>query len=379
VRQFAVEIGEIERYPCALRGAEEGIHMRLANASTIRNIDFAPGGIAGTGSLSPRARRTLKVYVVLVKMSFGGVAAPMGAIADAVFRSSNGESKSIRTVERAHEELIAKGYIRTANYRPGERAKGALIFFNMAAFTYWTQKQTGPVYPLPTSSHNVVSRETMCDNSTPTTSCRASEFTTERSQVTPQYLTKSENNKHRAGARAIKTSSRSRRKKNAVLFSLGCVLSVVGDLHRADRRAARARADCEVKALAGGVELVNPSGVDWAYWETRWDEMSIAVRESTIHREILPLLLGRPTPPPAILTASPPPELEELAAAEPPPTSEQIRAVREALEERFTLRESNPAPAPPAANYPEVDSSDSDMRLLIEARERCRARCVNGG
>lgn len=353
--------------------------MRLANASTIRNIDFAPGGIAGTGSLSPRARRTLKVYVVLVKMSFGGVAAPMGAIADAVFRSSNGESKSIRTVERAHEELIEKGYIRTANYRPGERAKGALIFFNMAAFTYWTQKQTGPVYPLPTSSHNVVSRETMCDNSAPTTSCRASEFTTERSQVTPQYPTKSVNDKPRAGARAIKTSSR--RKKNAVLFSLGCVLSVVGDLHRADRRAARARADCEVKALAGGVELVNPSGVDWAYWEKRWGEMSIAVRESTIHREILPLLLGRPTPPPAIPATSPPPEeLEELAAAEPPPTAEQIRAVREALEERFTLpRESNPAPAPPAANYPEVDASDPDMRLLLEARERCRARCVNGG
>lgn len=364
--------------------------MRLANASTIRNIDFAPGGIAGTGSLSPRARRTLKVYVVLVKMSFGGVAAPMGAIADAVFRSSNGESKSIRTVERAHEELIEKGYIRTANYRPGERAKGALIVFNMAAFTYWTQKQTGPVYPLPTSSHNVVSRETMCDNSAPTTSCRASEFTTERSQVTPQYTTKSVNDKPRAGARANDThgknatpkvaSQKPRKRKNAVLFSLGCVLSVVGDLHRADRRAARARADCEVKALAGGVELVNPSGVDWAYWEKRWGEMSIAVRESTIHREILPLLLGRSTPPPAIPATSPPPEeLEELAAAEPSPTAEQIRSVREALEERFTLpRESNPAPAP-AANYPEVDASDPDMRLLLEARERCRARCVNSG
>lgn len=335
---------------------------RLATADRIRSIDFARSGIGGTGSLSPRARRTLAVYVALVKMGYGGISAPMGAIADAVYRCSHGEAESIRTLQRAHPELEERGFIRCANYRPHERTHGALIYFNLDAFSYWTGRV---VQPLHTQSHNVVSHETMCDNSPHTTSCHPPDRTRTNSQVIPNILPSS-NKEPRAGARAIKTSSR--RKKNAVLFSLGCVLSVVGDLHRADRRAARARADCEVKALAGGVELVNPSGVDWAFWEKRWGEMSIAVRESTIHREILPLLLGRPTPPPAIPATFPPPEeLEELAASEPPPTSEQIRSVREALEGRCDESTS-------PAEYPDIDTSDPDMQLLIEVRDRYRAR-----
>lgn len=352
---------------------------RIATADRIRTIDFARSGIGGTGSLSPRARRTLAVYVVLIRMGYDAVSSPMGAIADAVHRSSHGEAGSIRTLQRANRELEKRGFIRCAAFRPGERARGALIWFRLSAFAYWTQKKTGSVFPLPKSSHNVVSREKMCDNSPRATSCHPPDRTSEKSVPSSQDPTEIENYKPRAGARAIKTSFR--QKKNAVLFSLGCVLSIVGNLHRTDRKAARARADCEVKAIAGGVELVNPSGVDWAYWDQRWPDMPIAVRESTIRREILPLLLGRPTPPPAIPATSPPPEeLEELAAAEPPPTAEQIRAVREALEERFTLpRESNPAPAPAPANYPEVDASDPDLRLLLEARERCRSRCVNGG
>ena len=136
--------------------------MRLANASRIRTIDFARSGIAGTGSLSPRARRTLAVYVALVKMGFDGVAAPMGAIADAVYRSSHGEAGSIRTLQRAHPELEARGFICCANFRPRGRTKGALIRFNLDAFSYWTGRKTQNIQPLPTSSHNVVSRETMC-------------------------------------------------------------------------------------------------------------------------------------------------------------------------------------------------------------------------
>lgn len=342
--------------------------MRLASAHKIRSIDFARSGIAGTGTLSPRARRTLAVYLVLVKMDFGGVAAPMGAIADAIYRSSHGEAGSVRTLQRANSELEEQGYIRSANYRPGERARGAMIYFNLEAFSYWTQRRTGPVVPLPTPAHNVVSHETMCDNDSHTTDCRASEVTTHRSRVTSQDSVISSNNKPRAGARANNTNFR--RKKNAVLFSLGCVLTVAGDIHRADRRAARARANCELQALDCGVELVNPSGVDWPYWDKRWGEMSIQERESTIRREILPLLLGRSTPPPEVPEI--PAEVPEIPA-EPPPTVEEIRAARLALEERFNLpSEEKPAPAP--SEYPAVDPNDPEMAVLLAARERCRAR-----
>jgi hypothetical protein len=342
---------------------------RFADARRIRTIDFARAGIGGTGSLSPRSRRVLAVYIVLVRMGFGGIAAPNGAIADAVYRSSHGEAKSIRTLQRANKELEEKGYICPVKYRPGKRARGTMICFCLEAFAFWTKIAVKNVTPLPTQSHI----------SPDATSCHTSDRIRDKTASNSQDLTKNEHTKPRAGARASQKTSR--RKKNAVLFSLGCVLSVVEGIHRADRRVARYRADCEVKALAGNVELVNPSGVDWAYWEKRWGEMSIAVRENTIHREILPLLLGRSTPPLAIpATSSPPKALDELAATEPSPTAEQIRAVRKALEERFTLpRESNPGPVPTATNYPEVDSSDPDMRLLLEARDRCRSRCVNSG
>lgn len=383
---------EIGRYKCAqfgrkspesiairapLGGAEEGTSMKIATAGKIRSIDWAKSGIAGTGSLSPRARRTLAVYVVLVKMDFSGVSAPMGAIADAIYRSSHGEAGSIRTLQRANTELEERGYIRRS-------CRGTVIWFNLDAFAYWTQRRAGVVSPLPTSAHNVVSRETKCEENLHTTSCRTSDVTTHRSRVTSDNTPLNSNDKQRAGARADDThdinatrnvASRSpRKRKNAMLFSLGCVLGTLSEIHPADRRAARARAQCEVQALAGGVELLNPSGVDWKYWRDRWEEMAISARESTIRREILPLLLGRPTPPsPAELTITNPPAPE--LPAEPAATPEEIRAIREALEEGVTLpEESAPAPAP----YPEIDADDPEMRVLLEARDRCRRARVNG-
>lgn len=343
--------------------------MRLANASRIRSIDFARSGIAGTGSLSPRARRTLAVYVALVKMGFEGVAAPMGAIADAVYRSSHGEAGSIRTLQRAHPELEERGFIRCANFRPHERTPGALIYFNLDAFSYWTGRKTQVVQPLPTPSHNVVSRETMCDNSPHTTSCHPPDRTRTNSQVTPNILP-SRNKEPRAGARSINKSKR--RKRSAVWTSVNIVLGAMRHLHRQDRRAARARAKCELEALAAGVELVNPSGVDWAYWEKRFGEMSIAVRENTAAREIVPLLLGRASKAPALPASSSPPEAEELGKVSPI-TADEISSARKALEERFSLPapEKKPAPAPASVS---VDMPADELEVLLAARARARAR-----
>lgn len=348
--------------------------MRLANASKIRTIDFALSGIGGTGSLSPRARRALAVYVALVKMDFGGIAAPMGAIADAVWRSSHGEAKSIRTLQRANRELEARGFIQCQTFRPGERSKGAVILFDTASFSFWTKKAVRNVQPLPTQTHNVVSRETMCDTVAHTTTCHPSERTKDNSRVNLRDILPSSNKEPR-GARAIDTKGKTEKpRRNPVLFSLVAVLAAAAGVHRCDRRAARARAEVEIKAAVAGVELVNPSGVDWGYWSKRWAEMPIAVRESTIRREILPLLLGREPEPAA---AAPVVEAFEAAPAETP-TAADIRSARIALEKAVSL----PPPAIPepaaAAAYPEIDTNDPEMRLLLAARERTRARAVNG-
>lgn len=348
--------------------------MRLANASKIRTIDFALSGIGGTGSISPRARRALAVYVALVKMDFGGIAAPMGAIADAVWRSSHGEAKSIRTLQRANRELEERGFIRSQTFRPGERSKGAVILFETASFSYWTKKTVRNVQPLPTQSHNVVSRETMCDNSSRATNCHPSDRTRDNSRDNLRDLSPSSNKEPR-GARAINTKGpKDKPRKNPVLFSLVQVLAAAAGMHRIDRRTCRARAEVEIKAAGAGVALVNPSGVDWEYWARRWEEMPIAVRESTIRREILPLLLGR-APEPAAAAAVVVEAFEELPRE--CPTAEDIRAARLALEKAVSLPvPSSPEPAA-AAVYPEIDTSDPEMQLLAAARDRARAR-VNG-
>jgi hypothetical protein len=156
-------------------------------------------------------------------------------------------------------------------------------------------------------------------------------------------------------------------------------------LHRTERRAARARAEIEAKACTAGVELINPSGVDWGYWEKRWSEFSIPVRETVAAREIIPCLLGvKPSAVGEQLSSAVGEQLssavgEQLSSA---PTTDQIRQVIADLESKFTAPAPAPAPAPAQSskieNYPDVDETDPDMQILLQARARTRSRSVNG-
>jgi len=338
--------------------------LKFANANRIRTIDFARSGIEGTGTMSPRARRTLAVYVVLIKMGFAGVFAPMGAIADAIYRSSHGESGSIRTLQRAHRELERRGYIRCAVYRPGQRARGTVVSFCPEAFSFWTKIPAKNVTPLPTQSHI----------SPDATSCRPPDRT--RDKVCPNSLDSLEkvNTEPHAGARANKRSLQDKKKKhrkNPVLFSVDKALEkMTSRTHRADRTAARARARCEVAALAAGIALVNPSGVDWAYWGGRWSDLSVPVRETTAAREIIPLLFGRPVEQLGALEDQMP--QTQSSSSIKPPTAAEIREMREQLESKLSLDDQAPAPDG-ARKYPDVDESDPDMKILVQARDRVRA------
>lgn len=345
--------------------------MRLANVQTVRSIDWTRSGIAGTGSISPRARRTLAIYIVLAKMGFDGLRSPMGAIADAVCRAGTGAGGSIRTLQRSHMELEQRGFIRRGENRGDNRA--AVIYFEKSAFAYWTGQKAQNVRPMCSS---VVSRETMCEHVPHAPNCRSSD----RTKITPRVniptsIQKNET-KQRAGARATKKNRR-----NPVLFSVLMVLRSALDLHPRDRRSARARAEIESRSDGAGVELVNPSGVDWAYWSKRWEDMPIAIRETTVKREILPRLLGRHEPPP--------PLPDRVSGAAPPPpescaeqlTAEQIRSVCEALEASVSVSSTSRPAAEETHDpraYPEIDPTDPDMALLITARDRARARAVNG-
>jgi len=328
---------------------------RFATAEKVRSISFSTNGTDGMGALSPRAFRTVSVYAILVRWGFSGVIAPLGAIADAISRCSLGHGGSVRTLQRAHNELIDHGFITIRSYLHGPSSKSCEIRFNLDAFSYWTAPK-----PIPTLSHNVVSRETMYDTTLPTAECRPKRDTV---SLTPQDPTKIEN-KPRAGARAFNKSST--RRKNEVLFSIQCVLAKAGNVHPRDRRQAAARAKCEISAGTAGFELVNPSGVDWDYWSKRWSDIwPIEARESIANREIVPLLLTRdsfeqPITPPT-----------HQSGPTSNPTAADIRDVRRALEASFSIP-NKPVleEAPPETSV----LSGDDLSILLAARAR-----VNGG
>lgn len=336
----------------------------LASVRTVRSIDYTIAAISGTGSLSARARRVLRVYVSLVRMGYDGVSAPMGAISDAVHRSSSGSGSSIRTIQRANSELEASGFIRRSEFRIGMDSKQTVIRFVSHAFAFWTRTKTKNVIPITTQSHNVVSRETNTYIYPRATNCRTSDRTTTNtcfnSQITPKVRTK-----QRAGARAINTN---RRRKNALLYSLNYVLTGMCSLNRRDRKSARARAQCELLALSGHIELSNPSGIDWDYWSKRWGQMTRTARESTMRREILPVLLGNHRVPVLPDHIGQVPGSSNLPVTRPTP--EQVRELRRSLEARCSVPETDR----PKPEYPSIDADDEDMRLLIAARDSCRRR-----
>jgi hypothetical protein len=342
--------------------------MRLASVNFIRNIEFSQSGIIGTGNLSPRARRTLSVYVAAAKMGYEGVSAPLGAIADAVHRTSFGESRSIRTIQRANVELENRGYIKNGNLRIGKNSRCALIFFNTSSFAYWIQRRQKNVTPMP--QRKVC--EERCDNIPHATTCRTSDPTNYKDRVNSSNYNNNSNKKPHAGACAIDKSNKKKR-RNDVLFSLGKVLSNdFSNFCRQEKRMIRARADCEIKAIIAGLDLVNSSGIDWSYWEKRWKNFSIEVRESTIRREILPFLTGKSQTVETHGAGSEEIPLEGHGARQGDiPQIEEIKKIRNELEKKMSL----PITIKPAKEKKQtVLENDNDMKILIAARERCLSR-----
>ena len=118
--------------------------------------------------------------------------------------------------------------------------------------------------------------------------------------------------------------------------------------------------------MTAGIEIINHSGIDWAYWERRWKDFSIDVRESTVKREILPLLF--PGGYRSARAEIPSPTV--TAPVQEPITKDQIKKIRKEIEAKITL----PIAAPKQnENLLELEIDD-DMRILIAARDRCRRK-----
>lgn len=327
---------------------------RYATRQTLDCLDWTTSGIAGTGQLSPRARRLLQLFVALSKLSYCGLVAPLGALSDTLRRCLDGGACSVRTIQRAAKELSEKNFI----FIYQQRKTFCRILFNPSAFAYWTKTRNSDVIPINTNHHTNLH----------TPNCRTED---RRNIISPVNLRNSSEQiqEQRAGARAINIRSKTR--KNPVIFSLLCVLRKAKEMHAVDRKLARMRAQCEVNALGAGVALVNPSGVDWDYWAARWDEMSVAVRESTIHREVMPFLIRQKL---EIAEQMPVDEPLPTVCSDtlPAATSQEIQNLLKTLSKSMEPIEP-PAKASASCRLSAESLSADEFAILEAARRRTRA------
>ncbi len=113
---------------------------RLATRRDLEKISFATLQLAGTGNLSPLGRRWLCFFVVLARLGYLGIHAPVWSIVSAQYRAQ-GQTKSESTFYRAARQLEQAGYIRRQKYRIGPDRFGVKIYFKMDRFTYWLREK----------------------------------------------------------------------------------------------------------------------------------------------------------------------------------------------------------------------------------------------
>jgi hypothetical protein len=124
-----------------------------------------------------------------------------------------------------------------------------------------------------------------------------------------------------------------------------------------------------VDALGAGLDLVNPSGVDWQYWARNWEEMTIAVRESTICREILPYLMRQKPTEAEFITQRPP--IVEISESEPtPPTESEIKQLLSMLNQPDDIPVASPPVSVPTS--PPMKLTAEEIAVLEAARRRAK-------
>lgn len=298
--------------------------------------------------LDNKSNVLLNLFVsIVIKTKKMGFRDHIGCLTTALRRK--GFSISDRSIFRALNSLESLGYISRRRYRIGEDRFSATILFSEEAFSFWTKKRTEKTIPFKNTSTytspqlpnwqedlNTNNINTIPDNTNINKKQRARET----------YKTRDD-------ARAKKNN---RTRKNPIIVT-GEIAISKANLSRKDRKDARGRLKAEIFTYLAGIEMVNWSGIDYAYWLSKWDSFSWSRRESIFMSELLPYIINR---------KSFPSEKKIPDSKIVNPTKEMIRDARMFLESR------NPSPTLEQTDYPDIDMSDPDMVLLAAARDRIK-------
>lgn len=318
------------------------------NGSDLERINFTisePGAIR----LSPLARAYLRLFVVMVRLKAVGIAAPIACITSAQLRAG-GRYRSERSTFRALAELETAGYLHRSKYRLGADRFRTVITFHLEAFAYFTQQKAENITPFPYIPPQLPS-------------CQGEALTISASR---SYSCDLAYLKRAIPARATN--------KQKGIYKWIAVINTIRVLLGSPRHPAVILSQSELDGTAENI-----SGIDWHFWRTRWDDMTIPIRETTAKRELLPPLLRAlrrnpsPTPSPAPVSA-PKPEPATISPPPPSPTHspepEQIRAAIREIAARATI----PTPTPPPAARGPCELTAEQWAFLETARLKTIAR-----
>lgn len=218
---------------------------------------------AGAADVTPRGRVYLAFFVALAKMGYASIAVPVNALTRAQM-ASGGRYRSDRSTYLALSELESKGYLRRSRYRIGDDHFRTVINLDLAALSFWTRQSVGKCVPISSKVGYVqgLQKDLVTSNLPVTTS-------DPRSNIA--YIDRT----------VVRVTDRAKGlvwKWAPVLYTLRCLL---GSPRAPEVRIATAEYHGLVESL---------SGIDWTYWESRWPELSIPVRESTAKAELIPAL-----------------------------------------------------------------------------------------
>lgn len=316
---------------------------KTAFSNDLYSINYCVFQLPGTSDFSPRERRYLFFLISIVKSGFTEIRAPMGVIADAVFRAQ-GQTSSVSTLRTALRELEAKGYLYRRKCRLGHDKEGASIVLAIERFTYWTQIQRQNITPLPTHAHLSPCQQKLPDDDRRNTS----------SVVNSQNSFNKR--KDRSRARTCSNKSAKIQKYHPIVYTLMCVLPQTPDKSKMLNIARREISTGDSRE----------SGVDWPYFSRLWpalDPNPGGRRETTARHEIVPLLYR------AISRGVNRTQDIETTPEESP---ESIRAMIQASLASVSLDESNGGePAEPAEPAIEQENSLSrdELEILVGAKK----------
>lgn len=243
---------------------------KTAFSNDLYSINYCVFQLPGTSDFSAMERRYLFFLISLVKSGFSEIRAPMGVIADAIFRAQ-GQTKSVSTLRSAFRALESKGYLVRRKFRTGVDRGGAVISLNLERFVFWTQIQRRNISPLPTSSHN--------------SSCHQNLVGDDRRNMEGVVNSQNSSDKRKLGSRARTCSKNSAKikKYHPIVYTLICVLPPTPEKSKMLSIARR-------EIVTGDS---SHTGIDWPYYAGLWpalDPNPGGRREVTARREIVPLL-----------------------------------------------------------------------------------------